>query len=756
MREPIRLVAVVIAALSLIAVSAPLISAESPEDDSVVQVLSARSGGEVRVAWHEATGTARFLGTDPGRPIPTRRSPQRDPETAARGFLAEHGEVFGITDVAAQLASESRVRPLPDGAAVRFQQEHRGVPVLGGELVVRQDADGGIRSVAGETLPDIAVDVVPTVTASDARTAAVAAVAKGSALEPAELTAGRVERWLYDPVLLGAPGIPGPRLVWRTEVTGPDVDELVLVDAGTGAIALRFSQRPHALDRRVCDFANVPQADYDCIAPVRIEGGPATGVPDVDDVWEYIADFYELFAQLGRDGIDGRGGTIVASVRYCDPAEPCPYDNAFWDGDQIVFGDGLVVDDVVAHELAHGVTEHESNLFYYYQSGAINEALSDVFGEIIDLTNGSADDTTDVRWLLGEGSRDGVIRDMAHPPAYDQPDRMLSELYDSDPADNGGVHINSGVANKAAYLMADGDTFNGVTVTGIGLLPTAAIFHEANTSLLTSASAYADLADALPQACRNLVGRHGIVAGDCTQVERAVAATDMHEPPPGQTPFTAEVCPRGTTATSILARDDLESGTGSWRFTGYGAGDPWDLASAYELVYATSGTQSLFGPNSDVRGEQAAEWAHDIVLPPDAVLHFNHAYEFETALDAFGASFYDGGVLEVSVDGGQEWFDAGDLIVEGEEYLGVISTDFDNPLAGWPAFVGWSFGYGSTRVDLSALAGRSSSGSGSSWRPTARSTASAGSSTTCRSSSAARGRPRRRSRRSRPSPRSHR
>ncbi len=136
----------------------------------------------------------------------------------------------------------------------------------------------------------------------------------------------------------------------------------------------------------------------------------------------------------------------------------------------MVYGDGYPVDDIVGHELTHGVTEFESGLFYYYQSGAINESFSDVWGEFIDLSNSSGDDSASARWLIGEDRPvRGASRDMANPPTHfpngfgDDPDRMQSDLYDADADedDNGGVHSNSGVNNKAAYLLTDGDTFNG-------------------------------------------------------------------------------------------------------------------------------------------------------------------------------------------------------------------------------------------------------------------------------------------------------
>ena len=120
---------------------------------------------------------------------------------------------------------------------------------------------------------------------------------------------------------------------------------------------------------------------------------------------------------------------LVSTIDFCpDRTSNCPYENAFWDGAQMVYGDGFATaDDVVGHELTHGVTEFSSHLFYYQQSGAINESMSDVFGEYIDLVNGAGTDTPAVRWLMGEDIPGfGAIRDMENPPAFGDPDRMLS------------------------------------------------------------------------------------------------------------------------------------------------------------------------------------------------------------------------------------------------------------------------------------------------------------------------------------------
>jgi len=110
---------------------------------------------------------------------------------------------------------------------------------------------------------------------------------------------------------------------------------------------------------------------------------------------------------------------------------------------------------VVAHELTHGITDYTSGLFYYFQSGAINEGLSDVFGELVDQWNGQGNDTSGVKWLIGEdlAGYSGGLRNMADPTKFGDPDKTSSANYTADAAvaDSGGVHTNSGVTNKAAY-----------------------------------------------------------------------------------------------------------------------------------------------------------------------------------------------------------------------------------------------------------------------------------------------------------------
>ena len=216
----------------------------------------------------------------------------------------------------------------------------------------------------------------------------------------------------------------------------------------------------------------------------------------------------------------------------------------------MVYGEGFSsADDADAHELTHAVTERTANLFYYMQSGALNESFSDVFGETVDLTNGAGTDTAGVRWLIGEDIPGiGALRDMEDPTAFGDPGKLSdAELACiTSGADGGGVHTNSGVPNHAYALMVDGGTYNGVAVTGLGLTKAATIEYRALTQYLLSSSSFADDDAALRQSCTDLVGTDGITAGDCTEVGDALDAVEMSDPWPCGAPAAAQACDAGS------------------------------------------------------------------------------------------------------------------------------------------------------------------------------------------------------------------
>ncbi len=683
--------------------------APSPAAMAVVQ---RELGGGARVAFSRETGMLRFIGTEAGKPMarPAGLSRSAAPTTAARAFLQRYETAFAIRDQAQELRVTSVKAASARRSVVRFQQLHTGVPVIGGELVVNLTASGEMLSVSGETLPVSDLSVVPRVTSSAAADSALTAVAKAHGVAVSELRTSTPVLSIYDSRLLGGPGLATPALVWRMDVAavgGGAINDFVLIDARLGAVALRFDQVERALYRAVCDANNTYGAQVPCTTPVRVEGQEPVALQDVNDAYTFMGDVYTFYSgTLGRDSLDAAGMPLKSTVRYCDPSYTCPYPNAYWNGSQMIFGQGYAAaDDVVGHEMTHGVTDKTSHLFYFYQSGAINESLSDVLGEFIDLTNGRGTDTAATRWLMGEDIPGGAIRSMSNPPAYGDPDTMTSPNYYGGTSDNGGVHTNGGVNNKAAFLMTDGGSFNGRTVTGIGITKAAHIYYEVDVNMLTSAGDYADLSTDLQQACTNLIGTAGITGADCTSVTNAVQAVDMSVIPPAAPNPEAPVCSTGQSAFNLFS-DNLENpGNGNWVTQTLVSVNNWYYPQIpnpfdFDATYATSGSTNFWAYDRESITDSAIALTRDVTIPAGVpvYLRFNHAFLYEAT--------YDGGVVEYSTNGGATWTDAGPLPTDNG-YNGTLSASYGNPLGGRSAFTGVSNGYISSRADLSRLAGQS-------------------------------------------------
>ncbi|MDR5904250.1 M4 family metallopeptidase [Franzmannia qiaohouensis] len=203
---------------------------------------------------------------------------------------------------------------------------------------------------------------------------------------------------------------------------------------------------------------------------VRREGDEAdSGDAAIDEAYHGLGATYRYFWEKHqRHSIDDRGMALQATVHFGRD-----YENAFWDGTQMVFGDGdgelfnrfTIALDIIAHELTHGVIQHEANLVYAHQAGALNESLSDVFGSLVKQYRlGQRAEEAD--WLIGAGLftervAGRALRSMAEPgSAYDdpllgrdpQPGHMRDYVETED--DNGGVHINSGIPNRAFHRLA--------------------------------------------------------------------------------------------------------------------------------------------------------------------------------------------------------------------------------------------------------------------------------------------------------------
>jgi Zn-dependent metalloprotease len=249
---------------------------------------------------------------------------------------------------------------------------------------------------------------------------------------------------------------------------------------------------------------------------VRAEGASASGDSAVDEAYDGLGATFSFYWDVfERNSIDGRGLPLSATVHYGQD-----YDNAYWDGERMVFGDGdqqifnrfTAALDVIGHELTHGVTASECNLQYLNQAGALNESISDVFGSLVtQRAQKLAADKAD--WLIGKGlftaNVKGVaLRSMKAPgTAYDDPvlgkDPQPGHMRDyvNTMRDNGGVHINSGIPNKAFYLAATsigGNAWEGAgrvwyaTVRDPALLPTASFKSFAQRTFVNAGQLFGE------------------------------------------------------------------------------------------------------------------------------------------------------------------------------------------------------------------------------------------------------------------------
>jgi len=247
---------------------------------------------------------------------------------------------------------------------------------------------------------------------------------------------------------------------------------------------------------------------------VRAEGDAETGDASVSEAYDGLGSTFALFWEVfARDSINDRAAPLEATVHYGKH-----YDNAFWDGRRMVFGDGdgEIFDgftrslSVIGHELAHGVTEFTAGLVYRDESGALNEHVSDVFGALVEQYR-RGQSAADASWLIGEGIftdqvEGNALRSLKAPgTAYDddvlgkdpQPDHLDDYIETLD--DNGGVHLNSGIPNRAFWSVADtlgGNAWERAgqiwydTLTGTSLTPRSDFAEFAAATVETAVARY--------------------------------------------------------------------------------------------------------------------------------------------------------------------------------------------------------------------------------------------------------------------------
>ena len=513
-----RRILVVLAAIAAIAASPALAQPGSTDDPQLVALDALRAASSTLPVLHTARGLPRSVALS----LPVIGA---DAVERAQSFLSSYAALLLQDGDALELVPAGTWQADEGREVVAFSQRYQGIPVFGARLVLRigpPDLASGQANVeqvaAALATNEVDVAIEPGFGASQAEDAARTAVAA-----PAANVRGRTQLVLFDPAVFDEDG--AARLAWSVTLDGAEPAQL-LIDAATGALLFRapLGASGAGLDLIVQDAQFSTQWDFPwCFFFGRPTIGNENGVTPayVGDVnatslWLFARLTYaDFLAQFGIHSWDENDGQIKA---YAHANAPNARYSSFCHG--IEFRDGWVGQDVVTHEFVHGlIAHHPSNLVYQNQPGALNEALADTLATLVA-------DPQD--YLMGEdriGSK-GAIRSLSDPPAGGDPDRMSSFVVTQ--ADDGGVHTNSGIINKAFYLMAEGGVFNNVTTSGMGqyqaswlaldlarYLPSTSSFTDARNFAVNTALSWAAYAT------------HGYDAADVCTVRNAFAAVEL-------------------------------------------------------------------------------------------------------------------------------------------------------------------------------------------------------------------------------------
>jgi vibriolysin len=388
------------------------------------------------------------------------------------------------------------------GRHFRYDQVHAGLPVIGGDLVVHVDIKGAIHAVNGTARGDISDQLGAS---GITQNAAVSAILQDSRFAGLSSTAPRA---VYIQTAEGTIFKAFEVVVEGTRGADPARDK-VYVDVDSGTIVAVYPQIHFARNRRIYTANNGTSLPGTL---KRTEGQAAASDAAVNASYDNAGATYDAYANFwNRDSFDGAGATLTQSVHYSTN-----YCNAFWNGTQMVYGDGNAAEgcgslalslDVTGHEMTHAVTERESGLVYSGESGGINEAFSDMFGSFVEAwvdggRNGTLSNGADV-WLIGDEVLPPYLRNMCDPAA----DGASRDVWSSTLA-NVDVHYSSGPANLMFCLLSKGGhhprgkTSNNVP--GIGMAKAIRIVYKAQTDILTSTAKYSNLRTAMEQATTSL------------------------------------------------------------------------------------------------------------------------------------------------------------------------------------------------------------------------------------------------------------
>ncbi len=469
----------------------------------------------------------------------------------AKQVLNRYGEMFGVEEPKAELG-EAETETDELGSHTYFTQMSNGLPVFGGRIGVHVSPDGKIlNAVMGSLIPDVSV--------ADEATR----VTSGEAVEAAkkELPTGRLAQAATLQVFAGiAPYFSGPNarkawFVWLIDDAKHASNEYV-IDAATGKILDVIPKVDFAL-KRIVYTAKETNKLPGTIARQGEEG--PTKDSDVDNAWDNTGEVYKYFvAHFERKSPDGQDSTLESTVHFAEKTGVA-YKNAYWNGKQMVFGNGYPKAlDIVGHEMIHGVTEHTSGLVMSGQAGALSESFSDIMGTAIE-----AEVTGEENWQIGEELPSGAFRSLSEPKKYKEllgsgdshadPEK-LSE-WDATCADNLGVHINSTITSHAFYLAVKELATLGGTVQE-ATLEAGEVFFQAFTTYLSPNSTLEGARAAVLQV---MTEKYGEGSPEYKAVEAAFTAVGLN----GTAQPTLKNCPPSSECSFARALKSQANASGS-------------------------------------------------------------------------------------------------------------------------------------------------------------------------------------------------
>ena len=684
------------------------------------------------VSVDKATNSFNFLKFPANAPL---KLAGTSPAQKTLSFIGKHNDLFDTAAGNAYRVRESR-KDIYGLDHVVLQQYYQQIPVYDGVLKFHFNKKGNLTSINGNRVIAGQLNTTPTVTKADAEKWALSLIYRQK--KPASITPLKVNKnnlYVFQKGL--AQGYKGPlHLVYEIEVRNDsDIREFLYIDAHTKELVEQFTGM-HGLNRSLYETS---------VSPANLKWQESDGTVGQKfaalSQWqqsEVVAagHIYNLMKNaFGHDSYDNAGAPMVTI--HNNPNLPCP--NASWNGITTNFCPGVASDDIVGHEWGHAYTEYTSGLIYAWQPGAINEALSDIWGETVDQLNGYFDGgesnaqrtgcASSARWRIGE-QQSGPTRDMWDPNCKDNPGKVSDPLYICFDTDNGGVHLNSGVVNHAYALLVDGGTYNGQTITGLGLTKAAHIFWRAQSTHMTATTDFASLADILETSLAELTGidlpklatdgtsgNSGVVitAADAEQLAKVIAAVELRlENICNFEPFFKPVtlC-NGASPGNAIFFENFESGIGVWTVDNAGGSASWIPRNwAISNTPPAGRTGQVAFADNFKSADCASNPQHGVLSLISPVITIPAGANSPLNL-AFGHYFAiqqarDGGNLKYKIGAGPWTLVPKSAFLDNGYNTNLSDVSGNNPLKGQDVFSGANSGYvlsdwGQSQVNLTAL-----------------------------------------------------